>query len=709
MTSPLRAAVLGFSAAVLWWPLTVVTGVVAAALGAVAGALAGDARGSRVHDARELRAGSLALLACAVAGALAGLSQLVVQTDGVAALLGPTAAVHVSEALFAFGLTGAGVLCLRLLAARRPALSVFEIGAVATAFVVSLAAHREGMIHRPLALGDLAWSRGIDPTFLFLVFGGLCVLLLAVLLVAEERRSRLPLHFGVLIVVALLLTTLVRFSGLPQPRAPQDLGLTGDAKQEQTRGESEGRGQMNDLDFKDDYNKDSGRSPVAVVLLRDDYSPPIGAYYFRQTAFTRYNGRRLVQSVGDSDVDRDLVHQFPVERLEVPWQPPEPERRLSLRTTTGLLLDHIKPFALDSPLFFEPAENPEGLRFQRVYDSVSLVGTTPYKELLGQRPGDADWSEREWEAYTEMPADPRYGELARELTEPLLDEYRSDPLAQAMAIKLHLDREGIYSRKSEHADSEDPAASFLFGDMTGYCVHFAHASVYMYRSIGIPARVAAGYAVPEANRAGGSAIMIRGLNAHAWPEIYLEDTGWVVVDPAPMQTLEEPIPRADATLQRMLGEMLREQAQEEMQTAESNRQFFTARDALRFVALLLLAAMLLCFAVKLYRALAPRLVRREQHYRVAYRAVLDRLAEVGLQRRFGESRERFAARADTIAPSFAALTRAHLAQALGRRAAPAGDELRQLAARTRAEIWRQVPAWRTCLGLLNPWAWLSAR
>src|SRR5690606_26724776 len=62
---------------------------------------------------------------------------------------------------------------------------------------------------------------------------------------------------------------------------------------------------------------------------------------------------------------------------------------------------------------------------------------------------------------------------------------------------------------------------FLFGDLTGYCVHFAHAAVFLMRAVGVPARVGTGYALPEANRQGGSALLLRNSDQHAWPEVYL--------------------------------------------------------------------------------------------------------------------------------------------------------------------------------------------
>ncbi len=711
MTSRLRAVALAAAAAVFWQPLSVATGIVAAAAGALVAAPAADHVARTSADAaRRLRVTSwlgLALATSTVGVLVAhGLTAFAFPAN----VVGPIATFHAGEAVRLVALTTAVVFALRLLARQHPALGVLELGAVAALLVGSLAAHREGMIHRPFVFGDFAWRRGIDPTWVFLLLGGLFVLLLAVLLVSERRRSRLPLHFAVLLLVAGGLAALVNVSGLPQPRAPRDLGLTGETKSKGGEGRSSeggGSGQMDELEFKDDYPSGGGRSPVAVVVLRDDYSPPSGVYYFRQTAFSRFNGQRLVQGGGGS-IDRDLVHEFPSAPIEVPVTPPNAVERMPLATTTGLLLDHIKPFALDSPVTLAPAPNPEGLRFQRVFEALSLVPTDPYEALLGQRPGHVEWSEKDWATYTEGPTDERYGGLAEELVAPLPEEFRGDALAQALAVKLYLDENGIYSRKNDHADAADPAASFLFGDLTGYCVHFAHAAVYMFRSLGIPARVAAGYAVPEADRGEGSAVMIRGLDAHAWPEIHLEGAGWVVVDLAPQQTLDELAPRPDAALQQMLGEMLRRQARGDPPLPETEAPGPTAAELLGWAAAMLAAALAAAFAVKLARALAPAFADGDQQYRVSYRAALDRLAEVGLRRRFGESRERFAARAEATAPSFGALTRAHLASALGSgRAAP--SDIRRLAEATRGEIAARTPGWRVALGWLNPLAWLFAR
>ena len=183
----------------------------------------------------------------------------------------------------------------------------------------------------------------------------------------------------------------------------------------------------------------------------------------------------------------------------------------------------------------------------------------------------------------------------------------------------------------------------------------------------------------------------------------------MVVDISPQQTLDEPMEGADGDLQRMLGEMMRQQRWQEDDLRAEGGDPITLAEIARVLAAVLLALVLAAYAVKLYRAQVPRFADPRQLYRVGYRAVLDRLADIGLRRRYGESRERFAQRARSLSPAFIALTEEHLQAALGSRRSADGDHLRRLMHEVSAELRRQVPGWRRLLGVANPVSWLSAR
>lgn len=124
----------------------------------------------------------------------------------------------------------------------------------------------------------------------------------------------------------------------------------------------------------------------------------------------------------------------------------------------------------------------------------------------------------------------------------------------------------------------------------------------------------------------------------------------------------------------------------------------------------MVAAFVALYLAKFWRRISPMFASQKNLPRVAYRAELDRLAELGLSRRRGESREAFAARVASVSPSFRELTNMHVGARFGSRNALArSGELKPLlqvidTERRRAFVW-----WRRALGAIIPWNWLKAR
>lgn len=79
---------------------------------------------------------------------------------------------------------------------------------------------------------------------------------------------------------------------------------------------------------------------------------------------------------------------------------------------------------------------------------------------------------------------------------------------------------------------EDPINMFLFRTRAGHCEYFASALVAMCQSVGIQARIIAGYlAVEYENDSVG--YIVRESNAHAWAEVKLARGRWQRFDPSP--------------------------------------------------------------------------------------------------------------------------------------------------------------------------------
>ncbi|MBB5489245.1 transglutaminase-like putative cysteine protease [Nocardiopsis metallicus] len=77
----------------------------------------------------------------------------------------------------------------------------------------------------------------------------------------------------------------------------------------------------------------------------------------------------------------------------------------------------------------------------------------------------------------------------------------------------------------------DPLSHFLLDDRIGYCEQFAGAMALMARQADIPARVAVGYTAGQ--QVGDGRWSVAVSDAHAWPELYFEGSGWVRFEPTP--------------------------------------------------------------------------------------------------------------------------------------------------------------------------------
>ena len=581
--------------------------------------------------------------------------------------------------------------------------------------------HRHGAINRPFEIADPILSAGGDPSFVFYALGGLAALLLAVVLIVERKWWRLFLSLAVLGLLLLGLGVGVNEGVLPRPQPAGDgLGLKGKPRESQENDARDKKGGKrrpdNDmLEFRDQEQNRDQQTPVAVVLLHDDYSSPSGVYYFRQGAFSQFNGRRLIASTRDH-TDRDIVNAFPVDEVEVKDAPEAGAERATVETTVALLADHTRPFGLESPVSFAAAQNPNPERFRRVYTVVSSSLTADLMSLLGLQANNPAWSPEDRAQYLKLPDDPRYRELADKLVDTLPEELREDPMLKAWAITEWLSKEATYSLRSKHAAAEDPTADFLFGDKIGYCVHFAHAVTYLLRAAGVPSRVATGYAVDESGRQGGSAILIPSGAAHAWPEVYLDGVGWVVTDVHPERTLDPAPQPPDADLQRLLGQLARGIKPLPPDGGEPGKYWKDwlrdlARMAYRSLGFLLLAILCVLYAIKGWRRLSPRLVRGAGFSRVLYRAELDRLSELGLARRRGESREAFAARLRETFPSLVLLTGVREGESFGSERARQKPkaELEAIVRGLSEERRKAFPPFRRLLGALSPWHWLRVR
>lgn len=105
---------------------------------------------------------------------------------------------------------------------------------------------------------------------------------------------------------------------------------------------------------------------------------------------------------------------------------------------------------------------------------------------------------------------------------------------QAKALETYLRTYPYNLDVSQPPENQDVADYFLFDLKQGYCDYYATSMVVMARSLGIPARLAIGYAPGKQDRDTGW-FTVTEADAHSWPELYFSGYGWIPFEPTAAQ------------------------------------------------------------------------------------------------------------------------------------------------------------------------------
>jgi transglutaminase-like putative cysteine protease len=140
----------------------------------------------------------------------------------------------------------------------------------------------------------------------------------------------------------------------------------------------------------------------------------------------------------------------------------------------------------------------------------------------------------------------RVVDLAQQLTQDAPTQ-----IARAAALETYLRNLRYSYEVAPLQPGDDAVDQFLFTMRSGYCTYYASAMAIMARIVGIPSRVAVGYATGTYDRATGTYV-VHESDAHAWPELYIEGQGWTRWEPTPIRpvpahALQNDVVRTPAT------------------------------------------------------------------------------------------------------------------------------------------------------------------
>jgi transglutaminase-like putative cysteine protease len=258
--------------------------------------------------------------------------------------------------------------------------------------------------------------------------------------------------------------------------------------------------------------------------------------YWRLTSLDIFDGDVWSSrgSFGDADGELDgsgnrevpsepVTQTFTILALDTIWLPAAFEAaELTMEGQDDVRWDDVSSTLIVS----QDLESSDGLDYSVVSDIADFD-----PEVLAAVGGDevpGDIRDRNLDLPDDFPG--RVTQLARDVVGGA-----TTPYAQARALQDHFTESGqyTYSLDAPPGHSSSAIEDFLFVTRTGYCEQFAGAYAAMARSIGLPARVAVGFTTGQPDPSDPNRYVVRGENAHAWPEVYIDGAGWVSFDPTP--------------------------------------------------------------------------------------------------------------------------------------------------------------------------------
>jgi transglutaminase-like putative cysteine protease len=326
---------------------------------------------------------------------------------------------------------------------------------------------------------------------------------------AGELGWRLPT--GLVLGGAALLAGVLVGSGLAGAEGPAELW----------RGRSGGR-QTTVSPLVDIRGRLVSQGDNEVFTVRAD----VGSYW-RLTSLDTFDGQiwssdarhvsvagRLPPEPGGEPASERVTQEFTIESLSSPWLPAayrprrvDGVRGLRYNDQLGSLVGDEQT---ERGLTYRVSSYVPRLRAEDLRQAGNVVDSLPEAQRFLRLPTVA----------------PRVRQLASRLTGTSSSSYE-----KALALQGFFRQQFTYDLSARPGHDERALEAFLFRERRGYCEQFAGAFAVMARAVGLPTRVAVGFTPGELEADGR--FHVRALNAHAWPEVYIDGSGWVAFEPTP--------------------------------------------------------------------------------------------------------------------------------------------------------------------------------
>lgn len=252
--------------------------------------------------------------------------------------------------------------------------------------------------------------------------------------------------------------------------------------------------------------------------------PPQNQLYWRGLTLWKYDGKTWGQLEAyrvDSNIKRPTQRQ----KLDNTSNPVEYTVTLEPHNNRSL-------FVLDMPNSYEHSDNKYKLRLDDFYqlstnkDITQIFQYSATSQLTYNQGLNLPRFQKLEARYFPKNLNPK----TQALSNKWRAQYKTDQAIVQKALDYFRQENFSYSLTPPLLASQNSVDEFLFNTQEGFCEHFSSAFAVLMRGAGIPTRIVVGYQGGEKNPITGD-VTIRQSDAHAWAEVWLNNQGWVRVDP----------------------------------------------------------------------------------------------------------------------------------------------------------------------------------
>lgn len=316
-------------------------------------------------------------------------------------------------------------------------------------------------------------------------------------------------------------------------------------------------------------------------------SPPGDQIYWRMEAFDEFDGVRWKRSsnsferYSDGAPIGDPVHEYQGTTAEILYRVHIAGLRQDIAPSAGntTRIDAVDNPRAISPASFRTGEDSALIHQSRLGDGDIYQGQATYtlskrdigalatdsegeltpifanaaeagqftaeSQLLDRPRQTPDEMERFTRLPEDLPTDLRI--IAREQTRGATTDFE-----KAWMLEHWFQNDFEYSTDVTTGHSSLNLADWLADPQsinyrTGYCEQFSTSMAVLGRELGIPSRVVWGFTpgTTSVNGEGIEVTQVRGTNAHAWVEMWMDGFGWVRFDPTPRAGFAQPVASFD--------------------------------------------------------------------------------------------------------------------------------------------------------------------